>query len=414
MTRDLTAVECEIIQMHQWIGCVGIALCCLPLLAVAQTRAVEEPPVAEEIVLTFRLHAPGIPEDTTVFITGSVPGLGNWKPEEVRMKYVGSQVWTHALRNPPVGSLEYKYTQGSWEREGATADGRPLPNFVVAATASSVKRDEILVWTDGQTGNIRGQVTGQVKYHRQMKGDDVRPRDILVWLPPGYDKSNARYPVLYMQDGQNSVDPRTSAFGTDWEIDETCTRLIGAGCIEPLIVVGIYNTVDRSREYLPGATGAAYMNFVIKTLKPFVDRNYRTKPSRTQTFTGGSSAGALCAFMLVWEHSEIFSKAICMSPAFKSPSADDARNLDYVTRVRESDRPGDPVFFYLDNGDVGVDELLQPGIDQMLEVLNAKGYQSGRDYCWFSAADDRHSESAWAKRFPQALQSLLSGDCSVR
>ncbi len=390
--------------LNKLIAIVAITVCS-PLVPAAVC-----PVFAEEIVVTFRLNAPELAEDTPVFITGSVPGLGNWNPDRVPMKPTGKQSWTHALTITEKQPIEYKYTLGSWQREGADANGQPLENFVADVDRSMEKRDRILFWTNGGSRSIRGQITGRVKYHRQMQGEGIRPRDIIVWLPPDYDTSHARYPVLYMHDGQNIIDPETSAFGVDWEVDETCTNLITEKCVPPLIVVGIYNTPDREREYLPGVTGTAYMNFLIQSLKPFVDRNYRTKSSRADTYTAGSSAGGLCAFMLAWEHSEVYSAALCMSPSLRYENAEGKVLIDYVSAVKTTDRPRAPVFFYLDNGGIGLEKLLQPGIDAMLEVLNAKGFKAERDYRFIQFPDDRHFESAWAKRFPNALQILLSTD----
>lgn len=375
---------------------------CLPLFWLGGLTG-----YAADLVVTFRLHAPEISGQTPVYITGSVAGLGNWDPGKVQMKYEGEQTWTHQLTIRQPRTIEYKYTLGSWNREGATADGKPLANLVFHVKQSATHDDRIAHWTTKRSRIIDGQITGQVRYHRQMEGKGIRPRDVVVWLPAGYDASDSRYPVLYMHDGQNIVDPRTSAFGRDWEVDETCTKLIASSEIEPLIVVGIYNTPDRSREYMPGQQGAAYLSFVAGELKPFIDRRYRTEPSREHTFTAGSSAGGLCAFMLTWEHGSVFSKAICMSPAFRYTREDGSVSVDYVTTVRESEPPTDSVFWYVDNGGVGLEALLQPGIDDMLEVLRAKGLQPNRDYHWIHAPAARHTESAWAKRFPSALKQIL-------
>lgn len=360
----------------------------------------------DEIVVRFRLHAPDLAENTKVYIAGKVPQLGNWKPDQVPMEYTGEQTWAFDLSLTKPQTVEYKYTLGSWAREGANADGRPLNNFIVDVKESTEQRDQISFWTTRPPPRPQGQITGQVKYHRRMSGEGIRPRDVIVWLPPGYEMSESRFPVLYMHDGQNIIDPMTSAFGVDWEVDETCTRLITAKQLEPMIVVGIYNTPDRSREYLPGATGDAYRRFIVDSLKPFIDKHYRTMPSRDHTYTAGSSAGGLCAFMLTWEHSDVFSKAICMSPAFRMKNAEGAITLDYVTPVESMDRPAAPIFLYIDNGGVGLEKLLQPGIDDMLETLKEKGFEPERDLVWFHAPEDQHSESAWAKRFPSAIRRL--------
>ena len=204
-----------------------------------------------------------------------------------------------------------------------------------------------------------------------------------------------------MHDGQNIFDPVTSSFGVDWSIDETADRLIKSHAIEPLIVVGIYNTPDRMQEYTPGDKGTAYMNFVVQKVKPLIDATYRTRPDRNHTIVGGSSAGGLISFMLVWEHPEVFSKAICMSPAFKF------RDFDYVKVVRET-KEKRKAFFYIDNGGVGLEAQLQPGIDEMLAQLKANGYKEGEDFVFVRDPNAKHFEADWAKRFPNALK-IVSG-----
>lgn len=361
----------------------------------------------DEVDVTFRLNAPDLPQDTPVYITGSLPSLGNWHPGRIRMDSSGDHSWTHEIRCPDGQVIEYKFTLGSWQREGAHANGEPLSNFAITAAEDQFVTNVILFWTEERERTFRGQITGKVEYHRQIQGQGILPRDLIVWLPPGYADSQQRHPVLYMHDGQNLVDPQTSAFGVDWEMDETCTRLMESNTIPPMIVVGIYNTRHRTREYLPGPKGEAYAAFVIDEVKPLIDAKYRTLPDRMHTFTGGSSAGGLCAFRLVWEHAEVFSKALCMSPAFQMKRADGTMAMDYVRTVQESKHPAESPFFYLDNGGVGLEATLQPGIDAMLDALQQKGYSPGKDYVWVHDAEGRHHESAWAARLPEALGAIL-------
>jgi len=358
------------------------------------------------IRITFVLTSPDLPDNTSVYITGSVEQLGSWNPGKVKMDSRGNHTWTKEITiNGPL-SIEYKYTLGTWEREGAQADGSPLSNFVVDASQDRTVKDTVLFWTKGARKRVNhGQITGTVRYHRGLKGAGLQDRDLIVWLPPGYETDKTRrYPVVYMHDGQNIVDPVTSAFGVDWSIDETATELIKKKSIEPIIVVGIYNTSDRMKEYIPGDKGTAYMNFVVNTVKPLIDSTYRTKPDRKNTIVGGSSAGGIISFMLVWEHSDVFSKAICMSPAFRSLSPG---GWDYTLTVQRSSRPTNPIFLYIDNGALGLDSQLQPGIDAMLTALKSKGYSEGRDFLFLLAPTAKHSEADWAKRFPNALPLVL-------
>jgi predicted alpha/beta superfamily hydrolase len=357
--------------------------------------------------VTFILTSPDLPTDTTVYITGSVEQLGMWNPGRVKMDAQGNHTWSKQISiNRPL-SIEYKYTLGTWEREGADANGSPLSNLVVDVSQDKIVKDTVLFWTKGGRQRvIRGQITGTVRYHRALKGAGIQDRDLVVWLPPGYEaEKTKRYPVLYMHDGQNIFDPATSAFGVDWSIDETADDLIKKRSIEPIIVVGIYNTNDRMKEYTPSDKGTAYMDFVVKTVKSFIDSTYRTKPHRKNTIVGGSSAGGLISFMLAWEHPDVFSKAICMSPAFKSLSP---IGWDYAKVVSLSNGEKKHVFFYIDNGGVGLESQLQPGIDLMLTALRSKGYEENKDFVFIRDAAAKHSEADWAKRFPNALVMVLA------
>jgi enterochelin esterase-like enzyme len=369
------------------------------LLASAIVAQAQQP---KSVEVNFELYAPSLPDNSTVFIVGSEPQLGNWNPAKVAMQNTGEHTWQIKLQFPANTQLEYKYTLGSWDREGTDAKGFPLQNFSATITGQTILKDTIEHWLEKKTRQFKGGITGNVKYHKNLKAKGLLDRDVIVWLPDGYEANKSKkYPVLYMHDGQNIVDPATSSFGTDWQLDETADSLIKAGAIEPVIIVGIYNTSDRSDEYTPGQKGTAYMDFVVNTVKPFVDKQYRTKPGRKHTAVGGSSAGGIMAFMLAWEHPEVFSKAICMSPAFK------IQHIDYVDDVLNYTGKKKKLYFYIDNGGIGLEEKLQPGIDEMLQALKAKGYKEHKDFVWVKAPQAEHNEAAWARRMPGALKLIF-------
>jgi predicted alpha/beta superfamily hydrolase len=357
----------------------------------------------QEVRTSFVLYAPGLPDTSSVFIAGSISQLGNWNPSRVRMEFAGQQVWKKDVTLPKSISVEYKYTLGSWDREGANAEGLPLQNFSATIFNGVSVSDTVRYWVNGDRRKYNGQITGTVKYHKAMKGEGIRERDIIVWLPPGYDPSSKkRYPVIYLQDGQNIFDPVTSAFGTDWQVDETADSMIRRGSVDPMIVVGIYNTVERSVEYIPSDKGRLYRAFIANELKPYIDSVYKTKPGRRFNCIGGSSAGGILAFMMVWEYPDFFSKAICMSPAFRLPG-NSLSGWNYVSTVK-GDTKRKKVFFYIDNGGIGLEQQLQPGVDEMLKALTDKGYRAGRDFIYVSDPTAKHNEEAWARRFPYALK----------
>ncbi len=297
-------------------------------------------------------------------------------------------------------SLEYKYTLGSWQHEGANAQGQSLPNFNITITHDTIISDTIQYWTNASPQKTaQNTITGLVRYHHAMHGDSLADRDIVVWLPPDYNIDTARhYPVIYMQDGQNLFDAATSSFGVEWRMDEICDSLIKVHAISPAIVVGIYNTPQRSEEYAPGNKGTAYMHFMVKTLKPFIDSVYRTLHNSKYTMVGGSSSGGLIAFMLAWQYPRVFSKAICMSPALK------ISNLDYVKVVQASPAKKKHLLLYMDVGGIGLESRLAPGIHDMVAALQAKGYKEGRDFILINDPAAQHNEAAWSQRLPYALK----------
>ena len=126
--------------------------------------------------------------------------------------------------------------------------------------------------------NGKPKIIGKVEYHRKFYSKTLNNRrDIIVWLPPSYKKEKQRrYPVLYMHDGQNIMDPRTAYIGVDWQVDENISRLIKSGDLQEIIVVGIYNTPERLEEYSDSVKGKNYMKFMVEQLKPFIDKYYRT------------------------------------------------------------------------------------------------------------------------------------------
>lgn len=374
----------------------------LPILVCLQIAAQQQIIKTNEIV--FQLTSPSLSNDSSVYVCGNLPQLANWNPSSLKMKNNGNHTWSFTVKTEVSYPIEYKYTLGSWQREGAEANGRPLTNFIIKVRSDTIIKNNVLFWLNGDTRKISGKITGTVKHHTGLKGKGIPDRDIIVWLPPDYGKNNRKhYSVLYMQDGQNIFDPATSSFGVDWRIDETCDSMIKNKIIKPIIVVGIYNTRIRMSEYTPGAEGNAYMDFVVNVVKPFIDNNYRTLQGRNNTFIGGSSAGGTISFMLAWNFSEIFSKAICMSPAFK------IQNIDVVKEVSENSGKKKELLFYFDNGGKGLEERLQPGIDEMIKILKERGFTKGQDLFWLKDPEAEHNEAAWAKRMPEALKLILKG-----
>ena len=270
-------------------------------------------------------------------------------------------------------------------------------------------------------------VTGTVRFHRELPSRHVAPRHVEVWLPPGYERDgSARYPVLYVHDGQNVFAPATSYAGVDWGVDETMTRLVGEGRVRPAIVVAVWNTPARLLEYMPAraidagvASGAiptgipnfqasrdsvrsdAYLRFLVEELKPFVDSAYRTRPERAHTFVMGSSMGGLISLYALAEHPRVFGGAASVSthwPAGNGAMVDYLRTAPLLPAEHR---------VYMDHGTATLDSLYAPFQRRADSVLRALGFAEGRTWTTrvFPGAD--HSERAWRARVEEPLVFLL-------
>lgn len=355
---------------------------------------------AQNRSVTFRVVAPSIMQGERVFIAGNQTRLGDWSPGGVALEEIAPKIFEVKVSFSAGTKLEYKFTKGSWETEAMYKKGVIPQNFELQVEKDTVVEYNISLWKDKDLSRPgAGQITGKAEYHRNLDYPGIKKRDVIVWLPPGYDSSSARYPVLYMHDGQNVFDPATSTLGFDWRADETADSLIRNNIIEPVIIVAINNTSDRRSEYSANDTGRAYMNFIVHRLKPMIDSVYRTKPERANTATAGSSMGGLIAFMLAWEHGDVISKAACFSPAFLYKS------YDYIQLVRNEKGIKKDITVYIDNGGKGLEQILQPGVEQMKDELIRKGYREGEDLMYMIFPDDEHSEPAWSRRlhFPMKM-----------
>lgn len=242
----------------------------------------------------------------------------------------------------------------------------------------------------------RDEITGKVEYHKDFQSSFLgNNRDILVWMPQGYDSlkdKNKKYPVLYMHDGQNIMDPKTSFAGIDWRVDETVTRLIRKKKIKEIIVVGIYNTPDRLDEYSWSEKGQNYLKFIIKELKPFIDSNYKTLADKKNTAIIGSSMGGLISFLAAWKYPDVFSMAGCLSSSFYY---NNDRSIKQVSSYKGDKKI---VKFYIDHGEDGAVDG-----QKMFVGLSKIGYIIGQDLDYFYAPGAEHNEINWAARLERPL-----------
>ncbi len=252
----------------------------------------------------------------------------------------------------------------------------------------------------------------QIRIHENFGSTHLNvPRNVLVYLPPEYGTNpERRYPVLYMHDGQNLINPQDAFGGVVWGVDETAQTLILENQIEPLIIVGIYNSGDkRLDEYTPvksaggrmkGRGGQAdnYGRMIIEELKPFIDNEYLTKSEREFTGLGGSSLGGLVSLHLGFKRPDVFSRLAVISPAVWWANNQIIREVALVGERL-------PLRIWLD---IGRNEgsRIKHQVRALKEILLANGWQDNKDLAYFEFPDARHDESAWAARFGEVLKFL--------
>jgi glycosidase/predicted alpha/beta superfamily hydrolase len=352
----------------------------------------------------------------------TVPVLKNTPPPHVTL--VPGNPVTLVAEAEGTGPLEYQWLRDDEEIPGAmsatlriTAAGRYA--VVVRNRAGTTLGPTTTVPVAAAT-----QARGRIERHANFASKFVAARHIDVWLPPGYDADrDARFPVIYMHDGQNVFEAGAAFGGSSWEIGSAVERLMAQGEIGGVIVVGVWNTgLGRFAEYMPQKAvrsgvvplnvanqsipadtirSDAYLKFLVDEAKPFVDRTYRTRSDAAHTFVMGSSMGGLISAYALAEYPDVFGGAGCVSTHWP---AGDGCVIDYVEK--HLPRPGAHKF-YFDFGTATLDAAYEPYQLRMDAVMRAAGYTEGRNWLTRKFPGAEHSENAWRERVEIPLQFLL-------
>lgn len=258
--------------------------------------------------------------------------------------------------------------------------------------------------------------------HADFSSQYVAARHVDVWRPPGYDMGEARYPVLYMHDGQNLFERQSGFGGEHWGVRETISRLTREGHIRAPLVVGVWNNPElRRAEYMPQkayvhptvariftqwAGGEAprsdnYVRFLAEELKPFIDAAYRTLPTQPDTFIMGSSMGGLISLYTLEQYPHLFGGAACLSTHWP---AGEEMLVDYLGE--HLPRAGKHKL-YFDFGTATLDWNYEPFQRRMDEFLQNAGYRFGTDWLTRKFEGAEHNEAAWRARVHIPLEFLL-------
>ncbi|TGE24922.1 T9SS type A sorting domain-containing protein [Hymenobacter aquaticus] len=363
--------------------------------------------------VTFKLT--GVPANTpaaaTLYMAGSFNGWNPGSPAHALLRNAdGSYQITLPAQS---GTIEYKFTRGSWASVETNAANGAVPNRSYTFPAGpAVVTHTVLNWEDLAGGggcqssalssNVRVMTTS---FAMPQLG---RTRRVWLYLPNDYATNPAkRYPVLYMHDGQNVFDNCTS-FSGEWGVDETLSQLQQAGQdVSGSIVVAVDNDgTQRLNEYSPwnnpaygGGQGDQYADFLVQTLKPYIDANYRTLTGREYTGIAGSSMGALISVYAALKYPGVYSKVGVFSPAFWFA---EQSLFQYVQQ-----HPAHPdTRFYLVSG-TQESQTMVPLMQQMRDALQGGGVPAA-NLRYTTRADGQHAEWFWKREFGAAYQWLMA------
>ena len=338
----------------------------------------------------------------TAFLAGN---FNNWNPGDNAFRFLLTNENSFELiLNLPAGQYDYKCTRGNWGTVECLADGKDIGNHSFRITTDTTIEINIQAWRDDfafvtkmHTASKQVHVMDTAFFIPQLN----RTRRIWIYLPQGYEKTKKEYPVLYMHDGQNIFDEYTAGFG-EWGVDECLDSLIHAGK-QACIVVGIDNGPQRFNEYNPFAfrdfgegAGDHYLDFITQTLKPFIDKKYRTLSSKENTIIAGSSMGGLISYYAMIKQPQIFGKAGIFSPAFWTAPAINALTDSLAAKVNGK------FFFYMGGQEGGsyVNDML--AIQELLGEKSAAMIYSVVDY------EGLHNEKAWRKWFAEFYSWIMA------
>ncbi|MBK8786696.1 MAG: alpha/beta hydrolase [Chitinophagaceae bacterium] len=338
----------------------------------------------------------------TAFLAGS---FNNWNPGNNAFRFLLTNENSFELiLNLPAGQYAYKCTRGNWGTVECFADGKDINNHSFRITADTTIEINIEAWRDDfapvtkmHTASKQVQVMDTAFFIPQLN----RARRIWIYLPEGYEKNKKEYPVMYMHDGQNIFDEYTAGFG-EWGVDECLDSLINAGK-QACIVVGIDNGPKRLNEYNPftfrnfgEAEGDRYLDFIVQTLKPFIDKKYRTLSSKENTIIAGSSMGGLLSYYAMIKQPQVFGKAGIFSPAFWTAPAINSLTDSLAAKVNGK-------FFFYIGGQEGAAYL-----NDMVTIQELLGEKSTAMI--YSVVDDEgmHNEKAWRKWFAEFYNWIMA------
>jgi len=350
----------------------------------------------------IRVQTPeNTPQQAEIFLAGS---FNDWQPADQAYKLTHLQNKLYYININIIGNQTFKFTRGSWEKVETTENGQSIANRQHQFGITDSWNLVIAGWEDLANGGVITDLPKNVSILDEqfyMKSLD-RYRRIWIYLPSDYESSGKKYPVMYMQDGQNLFD-RSTAFAGEWGVDESLNSLFEQGQEVP-IVIGIDNGSEkRIDEYCPwknsqygGGEGLQYVNFIKNELKPYIDSAFRTKTAAEHTTIMGSSLGALIAHYAGLIYPETFGNLGLFSPAFWiNPAIFDSALYDNLIKNQR---------FYFMAGDKESARMVE-NMERVFGLLLANGMDDERVFMKV-VKNGEHNEFLWKTQFKEAIKWL--------
>jgi predicted alpha/beta superfamily hydrolase len=340
------------------------------------------------------------PSNSNIYIAGS---FNNWNPQNEQFKFQQDEKGNYFINlklNP--GSYEYKITRGGWDKVECTKNGAGVANRILKVEADAAVEINIEGWQDQfnakpklSTASKNVRIVDTAFWIPQLK----QTRRVWIYLPVGKPLHETRFPVLYMHDGQNVFEDTTS-FSGEWGVDE----FLDSSNLKQCIVVAIDNGANkRMNEYNPydnerfgKGEGNDYIDFIVKTLKPFIDKHYQTQ--KRKTYIAGSSMGGLISMYALMKYPKVFTGAGVFSPSFW------AAPKIFEALKKKSKKIKANIFFFAgkQEGDQMVSDMLKAFQSLAARKSKAKIKIVIRD-------EGRHNETTWRKEFPLGFEWILYG-----
>ncbi|HTD99558.1 MAG TPA: alpha/beta hydrolase-fold protein [Mucilaginibacter sp.] len=332
--------------------------------------------------------------NASLFLAGD---FNNWNPGDKAFELTRNEAGGYQLLKVlPKGVYNFKITRGSWQTVECNATGRAIGNRGITISNDTTVTLNIEGWQDNfkpeerkHTATANVQIISE-KFDMPQLG---RQRRVWIYLPADYGSSHKKYPVIYMHDGQNLFDEYTSGYG-EWGVDEILDKLKAN---EQCIIVGIDHGGEyRITEYDPydskygKGRGGDYVDFLAKTLKPYIDQHYRTKTGARHTTIAGSSMGGLISMYAALKYPDVFGNAGIFSPAFWI--APDVYKYAEQQAINKHSR------FYFVCGDAE-SETMVADMKKMADLIRSKGI-SEQNTPEVIIKGAKHNERQWNGDFP--------------